>query len=186
MSLPLSLILSVRAFNVLFHISCLSSDKMELEPSRLECLCLDSPQQGTIQNLMYEIRDRVRWARAQRKGGRNSRRTPSHSHLIKFTITVDIMRKFTPYCHHIVKNATIWCVIYWWWSTTDVMYVRPTTREVLLDSCPDSYYNININLGEKADEQKKIGKFVLRHFKSVTVHLVGRLHQVEEVLLGSL
>ena len=57
-------------------------------------------------------------------------------------------------------------------------HVRPTTREVLLDSCPDSYYNININLGEKADDQKKIVKFVLRHFKSVTVHLVGRLHQV--------
>ena len=60
-------------------------------------------------------------------------------------------------------------------------YVRPTTREVVLDSCPDSYYNININLGEKGEEQKKIGKFVLRQFKSVTVHLVGRLHQVQEL-----
>ena len=57
-------------------------------------------------------------------------------------------------------------------------YVSPTTREVVLDSCPDSYYNININLGEKAEEQNNIGKFVLRHFKSVTVHLLGRLHQV--------
>ena len=48
----------------------------------------------------------------------------------------------------------------------------------MLDSCPDSYYNININLGEKAEEQNNIGKFVLKHFKSVTVHLLGRLHQV--------
>ena len=60
----------------------------------------------------------------------------------------------------------------------NILCVRPTTREVVLDSCPDSYYNININLGEKAEEQNKIGRFVLRHFKSVTVHLLGRLHQV--------
>lgn len=61
-------------------------------------------------------------------------------------------------------------------------YVRPTTREVVLDSCPESYYNININLGEKGEEKKKkIEKFVLRHFKSITVHLVGRLHQVHDL-----
>ena len=46
---------AVRVFYVFFHIACLTS-----EGPRLECWCLDSPQQGTIQNLMYEIRDSVR------------------------------------------------------------------------------------------------------------------------------
>ena len=53
----------------------------------------------------------------------------------------------------------------------------------MLDSCKDSYYSINLNLGERhsSDLQlhNNILKFVLKNFKSVTVHLVGQIYKVK-------
>ena len=63
--------------------------------------------------------------------------------------------------------------------------VRPSTAELVLDTCRDNYYSININMGERqrsSDLQlhNNIVKFVLRHFKSVTVHLVGQVYKVKQ------
>ena len=88
--------------------------------SRLDCWCLDSPQQGTIQNLMSEVRESV----------------------------------------------------------------RRSTTQLVLDSCEDNYYSLNLNLGERQSSSdlqlhNNIVKFVLKNFKSVTVHLVGQVYKVE-------
>ena len=77
---------------------------------------------------------------------------------------------------------------------------RKSTTEMSLSECSESYFSVNINLGEKKESDNlqvpleiksketvlksdfqfhnNIVKYVLQSFSSVTVHLEGEVYQV--------
>jgi len=123
--------------DVFFHISCLTSSSTSStiikddfqsppkslssqiqSPESLKCFCIDTPQVGSIQNLMEQIKDSI----------------------------------------------------------------RKSTTEMSLSECSESYFSVNINLGERKESNNlqfhnNIVKYVLQSFSSVTVHLEGEVYQ---------